>query len=297
MRRVCIYLGDSCNLNCVYCLRNNPLACKPFISSPSEKLLSYLSSRTPDFCDAVVMNGGEPLLYFDLIKDLFSYVPADVHKKIISNGTLLTQDIINYINSNYIELCLSHDGEQSSFLRGVDVLTDPYLLSLINQVNDLSISCTITNRNCDVYANYSYIKHRLIPQFHFLVNVVLETGSNSEYVDDFNYDLFQKSYLEFMLSRPYYSPHYPPIVNEGRNVLLNGDIVTLDLLTKVGDVFDCDDKLLASLETLRSNCSVDCPIIGTCRIPKQNASEHFCKKEIILSNVSDYINLLKEGYL
>lgn len=277
-------------------MRNSSFSCSHDIKEVSPILIDYLKSRNPSNCEAVVMNGGEPLFYFGLIKELFSYVPFNVHKKIITNGTLLTQDIVDYVNSNRIELCISHDGEKTSYLRGVDVLLDNNILSFINQVNDLCFSCTITSLNCNVLDNYNYISRFVSRDFHFLVNVVLETDFNSYLVNNFDYDLFERSLLECHLVRSYYSPHYSSGVNEGRNILLNGDIVLLDSLYVIGNVLEPSDVILSRLNLLHSNCS-SCQDILSCRMPKHLACKHLCRKEKCVIAVSDYINLLKDGYL
>ena len=91
LERVCVPLSLDCNLHCRYCYRD-------------KEKLDKIRNLSPEWCEAVVASGGEPLMHFDKVKELFSYVPKNIHKKIMSNCTLLTQEIVDYINENEIVL-------------------------------------------------------------------------------------------------------------------------------------------------------------------------------------------------
>ena len=121
IKRICVPLSFHCNLHCKYCYLGN----RDFKSlNFTVDMIDYLHNLSPEWCQCVCATGGEPLLYFDKVKELFSYVPRNVHKKIISNCTLLTQEMVNYINDNAIELSFSHDGFFTKFLRGIDIRKD-----------------------------------------------------------------------------------------------------------------------------------------------------------------------------
>ena len=101
LNRVCVPLTLDCNLHCKYCYRDRE---RLDIPDFSDDMKAYLCQLSPDWCEAVIASGGEPLLHWDKVKELFSYVPHNVHKKIMSNCLLLTEDIVSYINDNEIEL-------------------------------------------------------------------------------------------------------------------------------------------------------------------------------------------------
>jgi uncharacterized protein len=64
--------------------------------------------------------GGEPILEFDLIKSITSmiklhrlYDAGRVTLSVVTNGTLFSQEIAEFINAQEIEFCISCDGPQS----------------------------------------------------------------------------------------------------------------------------------------------------------------------------------------
>ena len=111
-----------CNLHCKYCFRDNKRIDKVPEFTPD--MIECLKNLSPEKCKIATATGGEPFLRFDKVKEYFSYVHKDIPKKIISNCTLLTQEIVDYINENNIELQVSHDGSITKFLRGVDIFED-----------------------------------------------------------------------------------------------------------------------------------------------------------------------------
>ena len=152
LHRVCVPLNLDCNLHCKYCYRDKEKLDK--IPAFTDDMKEYLGKLRPSFCEAVIASGGEPLLHFDKVKELFSYVPKDVHKKIMSNGSLITQEIVDYMNENEIELHLSHDGKKTRFLRGIDVLEKSDTRDLLRQVNIIRCFAVVTRYNTDCLENY-----------------------------------------------------------------------------------------------------------------------------------------------
>ena len=64
--------------------------------------------------------GGEPLLNWDVVKQTVEYIESiqEKHNKIFkltltTNGMLLTQDKIDYVNEHKMSLVLSLDGRES----------------------------------------------------------------------------------------------------------------------------------------------------------------------------------------
>ena len=152
IRRICVPLSLDCNLHCKYCYRD--LEKLDSIPDFTSDMIQYLQNLNPSWCEAVIASGGEPLLHWDKVLELFSYTPKNVHKVIMTNGTLLTQDKVDYINENNIEISLSHDGKMTEFLRGIDVFNDKILLNLIKQIEILRIYAVCTVYNNDVWENF-----------------------------------------------------------------------------------------------------------------------------------------------
>ena len=82
LNRVVVPLSLDCNLHCKYCYRKAGLRDIPEFNN---LMRNYLKGLQPSWCNSVTASGGEPLLHFDKVKELFSYVSPLVHKKIMTN--------------------------------------------------------------------------------------------------------------------------------------------------------------------------------------------------------------------
>jgi hypothetical protein len=84
---------------------------------------------------------GRTLLKFDLLKKILELLPEEKLKLIHSNGSLLTKEIVEWINKKNISLSLSlngvEDGEKNvnEMLKKSQFKGD--LISLINSINHL----------------------------------------------------------------------------------------------------------------------------------------------------------------
>ena len=125
--RACISLNARCNLRCVYChfakKKNNEASklneftveeVKVFCSN----LYCYIKkNKIPSFKLGIV-GSGEPLLSFDALKTIVNYftnsdLRDNIKMYVISNGTLLNEEIVDffYENKDIIELNISLDGD------------------------------------------------------------------------------------------------------------------------------------------------------------------------------------------
>ena len=116
-------LTHRCNLNCIYCFEQKD--CKHELSFDvackcvDEIIDTYCVSNN----NAVNLNffGGEPLLKFELIKDIYNYVQAryptcDVSFFASTNGTLLTNEMKVWFSERKDRFCLglSLDGDRDT---------------------------------------------------------------------------------------------------------------------------------------------------------------------------------------
>lgn len=280
--RICIPLGLECNLKCRYCFRQLPHGSLPL--ALNELMMNYLQNISSEWCRAVVLSGGEPLLYWHKIKTIFELLQPGVGKCILTNGTLLTQEKVDYINKHRIEVAISHDGEQTKYLRGVDVLNNPKLLDLIRQINSLTLSPVITSKNCNVISVYKYISEKLgRDNFYFLHGVVMDNGHNKDLIDGFDYDTYARTYREFVdkyhkitLSR-YLSGDSEHC---SFNVDLHGNVVNKITLHKYGTVLDSYEYCCQKKEEYYKDnyCTKsNCPLIGNCNYLKEYADAHNCR--------------------
>lgn len=121
-------LTENCNLRCKYCIfsgnyeemRTHTFKRmeKDIAIKSVQKYIDYIEEwkqYAPDKQPVISFYGGEPLLRFDLIKDVISYVQETGFKTMFSmttNGTLLTDSIIEFLVTHNIMVSISLDGSK-----------------------------------------------------------------------------------------------------------------------------------------------------------------------------------------
>ena len=280
LNRVCVPLSLDCDLSCKYCYRARGRL--PVIPDFNDLMKEFLGQLDPTKVQAVVASGGEPLLHWDKVIELFSYVPKGQHKKVMTNGINLTQEIVDYLNENKIEVYVSHDGDVTEWLRGVDVLDDPELFDLIMQIEHLTFSCCCTAKNPDPWKNFQQIKARFPRQFYFHFNAVIaDKYLHPELVEGFDYRAYRDGSMHCALHDvDWHNPIRPWVKGTGCNVLPNGDLVGMaEIHHKYGNVLSTPEEIFAKQQELGDamDCdNLECPVHFACYKMAQNKSEHFC---------------------
>lgn len=116
-----LFLTGRCNLNCHYCFVNktnldHTTANEECLRKSIDVLFSY-----PGKTKNISFKGGEPLIAFPLIKRIYDYARQEADKKhiilngaIVTNGTLLKQEMIDYFIRSRISVAISIDGTKAS---------------------------------------------------------------------------------------------------------------------------------------------------------------------------------------
>ncbi|MFA4884728.1 MAG: radical SAM protein [Desulfotomaculaceae bacterium] len=114
-------LTFNCNLNCAYCFIRERNQHERMSFATAVKAIDLLMERAAFPSVNITLIGGEPLLEFDLIKQIVPYaVDAARRRNIIvtwsvtTNGTLLNETILEYFAQNRINMLLSVDGGQKN---------------------------------------------------------------------------------------------------------------------------------------------------------------------------------------
>lgn len=122
VRKVTLQLTQSCNFRCKYCsyTQSNPLqrhhANKEMSKETAEKAIRFLRDHSVDCPDVCVgFYGGEPLLKMELVKELTKYAEKILSGKniiftITTNGSLLTDDIVEFFLLHDFHVVISLDG-------------------------------------------------------------------------------------------------------------------------------------------------------------------------------------------
>lgn len=132
-----IVVTENCNFNCKYCFISNAVQnVKPEkvmtkdVATKTVMLLqrTYEKQQHP-YDKTITFYGGEPLLNFDVIKFFIDeinrikkvyYWPSDVNYALITNGSLLTKDILQSIKEYGIALSISYDIDKESHSHRID---------------------------------------------------------------------------------------------------------------------------------------------------------------------------------
>ena len=125
VKSLCLNIAHDCNLRCKYCF-----ASQGDYDTIKRELMSFdVAKRAVDFlikmsgprqhCE-IDFFGGEPLLNWDVVKQTDDYIESIQEKNnkifkltLTTNGMLLTQDKIDYVNEHKMSLVLSLDGRES----------------------------------------------------------------------------------------------------------------------------------------------------------------------------------------
>ena len=120
-------LTENCNLRCKYCIFSGnyeEMRTHTFKRMEKETALKSVQNMdyinewkeyAPDKQPVISFYGGEPLLRFDLIQEVVAYVKQTGFKTMFSmttNGTLLTDHIIEFLVTHNVMISVSLDGSK-----------------------------------------------------------------------------------------------------------------------------------------------------------------------------------------
>lgn len=188
--KVYLMLGPACNLKCRHCYQTDvPMPClHKVIHQDVWTFLEYLKTTYAHKPKKLVFWGGEPLLYWKLIKEVVERLGDSAFSYwIMSNGVLLTDEHVDFINDHNMSLSVSNDGPLTAIIRGVNVLDDPAFCERFNRVKHRCIGVTTHAYNIDPYALATYVEERL-GKVTLYYQYILECTFNMD-ADLYDFDL------------------------------------------------------------------------------------------------------------
>jgi uncharacterized protein len=161
-KRVKIQLGLSCNFECEYCNQRFVPHADSTNLNDVQPFVDNMSTWFDGGDDSLGLNrsfefwGGEPLVYWKTLKPL----AEEIYKKypnaqlsLITNGSLLDKEKIDWFDSLGFSISVSHDGP-GQFVRGPDPLNDPsskegilYAYKTLATKGKMSFNSMINNKN------------------------------------------------------------------------------------------------------------------------------------------------------
>ena len=123
VKALCLHIAHTCNLNCAYCFAsqgkyNGERAVMSF--EVGKQALDFLVANSGKRRNLEVdFFGGEPLMNFDVVKELVAYARSieKEHNKnfrftLTTNGMLINDDVIEFANQEMSNVVLSLDGRK-----------------------------------------------------------------------------------------------------------------------------------------------------------------------------------------
>ena len=115
--KVTLSLTHQCNLACRYCYAGSTKK-RDMSPETAQKCVDFALETLPaEKSLSLGLFGGEPLLRFELVREItkYAYRKAEEFKKsviisITTNGTLVTPEVIDFAADQSVQLCLSIDG-------------------------------------------------------------------------------------------------------------------------------------------------------------------------------------------
>lgn len=121
LREITLMLVQSCNMSCKYCYAEEGVyndEGKMDIAT-AKKGFEFLVNNSSANELGVILFGGEPLMAFDLIKELVVYIrerEKEIGKKVYinmtTNGTLLNEEIETFFETYNVRMMISIDGDK-----------------------------------------------------------------------------------------------------------------------------------------------------------------------------------------
>lgn len=116
-----LFFTGRCNLNCRYCFVNRANVEHMTVDERSLKRSVDVLFAHPGRIKRISFKGGEPLIEFPLVRRVYDYALQEAGRKqiildgsVVTNGTLLNQEMVDYFIKSKISVVVSIDGAQTS---------------------------------------------------------------------------------------------------------------------------------------------------------------------------------------
>lgn len=167
-KAIILLITYDCNLRCTYCYEPKKMHRKMSIDSAKEALKNEIESLDESY-DSIIVQfmGGEPLLQFDLIKEVSEWLwGLNLNIKIKNihaptNGTILTQEMRDWLTKNKerFSLALSFDGNR--LMHNKNRSSSAPLIDIdffVKTFPDVAVKMTLSPDTIgDFYEGYKYL--------------------------------------------------------------------------------------------------------------------------------------------
>ncbi|MDO4288520.1 MAG: thioether cross-link-forming SCIFF peptide maturase [Eubacterium sp.] len=170
IKALCLHVAHDCNLKCNYCFASQGDFNGEKLLMPLEvgkKAIDFIIEQSRDRVNLEVdFFGGEPLMNFNVVKDLVDYArsqEAAHHKKfkftMTTNGMLLNDEIMAYLDENMDNVVLSLDGRKCVNDNMRRTVNDKGSFDVI--IDKIKKMAALREGKKDYYVRGTYTKHNL----------------------------------------------------------------------------------------------------------------------------------------
>lgn len=200
---VYVLLGLKCNFNCLYCSQKfKDYAVKERrISARALEYIRRLAELQPAGKKPlkIILWGGEPLLYFETIRDIVdSLKGVGVVFGTVTNGSLITQEMVNFFNEHDVSVAVSNDGVNSHKTRGVNILEDKEKLALLKQIRNVGVDSVISAYNDDFLRTLEYVQEKFDREVGVSFEWLMCSKNTPAALYDFDYACFDENSRKYL---------------------------------------------------------------------------------------------------
>lgn len=270
IKAMCLHVAHDCNLKCNYCFasQGNFKGERSLMTlEVGKKALEFLAENSGNRRNLEVdFFGGEPLMNFQLVKELVSYgreIEKEYNKNfrftITTNGVLLDEDKMDFINENMDNVVLSLDGrkEVNDNMRqtisgegSYDIILPKFKAMAEKRGDkDYYIRGTFTNKNIDFskdaldFYNHGFKKISIEP---VVTSEEMDYALREEHLEEVlkEYEKFSQDYINIKRKdKDFYFFHYMIDLKQGPCIIKRsvgcGAGSEYVAVTPEGDLYPC----------------------------------------------------------
>lgn len=194
LRTLKIQLGMKCNYHCSYCLqaafRDQGQQARP---EDADGFIRRLTDAGIEMKKngRIELWGGEPLVYIKVLRRLIPLLRkkfgTEPELSMVTNGSLLTHELVDFFYEHRVQIIISHDGTGFSLRNDRDPLMDPQLKAVWlyayekykDTATPLMFNTVLSEKNCDLFALRDFFRTNFAPEVHLNFEGVLgNLGAN-----------------------------------------------------------------------------------------------------------------------
>jgi len=269
LKALCLHVAHDCNLACSYCFASKGsyrVAKNLMPGAVAFKAVDFLAANSGNKKNIEIdFFGGEPTLNFQVVKDTVDYsrqvterTGKHFHFTITTNGTLLNNDIINYINNHMDNVVISLDGRpeiHNGIRRTANgketyhtILPDALRLIKTRGQKSYFVRGTFTSHNTDFYKDVLHLADAGFAEISMepVVGSGKELHLNNSHLPEIlnSYEQLAGSYLDrIQEGRPFKFYHFNVDIYQGpclaKRTTACGAGTEYLAVTPEGDLYPC----------------------------------------------------------